>query len=113
MHAGPRALDVANGLLQFSILGGTDETATWPEFFDTTRMRRLIMGYQTHVPTTARDVRLFLPLMTEALITEAVGPIVATGSFGRLPGFGFLKMIERKVRWLEANTAQLAASLAP
>ena len=42
-------------------------------------------------------------LMIEALIAEAVAPIAATGSFGRIEGFRFLQMIGRKVKWLERN----------
>ena len=112
LRLGPRALDVANGLLQFSILGGTDETATWPDHFDTTRMRRFVLGYGEENPITEPETSILVPLMTEALIAEAVGPIAATGWFGRLPGFGFLKMIERKVRWLEGNTDSLAEAFA-
>ena len=59
-----------------------------------------------------QDVRGLLPTrMIEALIAEAVMPIAATGSFGRLEGFRFLKMILRKVRWLEQNGSRLMAEV--
>ena len=51
-------------------------------------------------------------LMIEALVAESVLPIAATGSFGRLEGFGFLQMIERKVRWVQTNREQLVAAVA-
>ncbi len=38
-------------------------------------------------------------LMCEAMIAEAVLPIAATGSFGRMEGFPFLQVIDRKVHW--------------
>ncbi len=50
-------------------------------------------------------------LMCEAMIAEAVLPIAATGSFGRMQGFPFLQMIERKVRWVLGHVEQLASVL--
>jgi hypothetical protein len=41
--------------------------------------------------------------MVEALIAEAVFPIAATGSFGRMEGLTFLQMVQRKVYWLTHN----------
>jgi hypothetical protein len=54
-------------------------------------------------------MRILSALMIQALISEAVMPIAATGSFGRLEGFRFLQMICRKVRWLEQNGERLVA----
>jgi hypothetical protein len=51
--------------------------------------------------------------MMEALIAEAVAPIAATGSFGRMEGFRFLQMICRKVGWLQENGERLAEMLQP
>ena len=42
--------------------------------------------------------------MIEALVGETVVPIAVTGSFGRLPGFGVLQMVGRKVTWLLKNS---------
>jgi hypothetical protein len=50
-------------------------------------------------------------LMIEALIAELVLPIAATGSFGRYQGFGFMKMVRRKVNWLWNNAEWLPTSL--
>ena len=47
-------------------------------------------------------------LMTEALVLESVIPIAATGSFGRLSGSGFLRMIEAKVHWITPRAERLA-----
>jgi Ser/Thr protein kinase RdoA (MazF antagonist) len=111
VRIGPRVLDLANGLLHFSILGGGHDPDAWPAYFDASRIKRMVLGYRGRTPIAGHEVRMLLPLMSEALISEAVGPIAATGSFGRLPGFGFLKMIERKVAWLEANAGQLMSAL--
>jgi hypothetical protein len=45
--------------------------------------------------------------MCEAMIAEAVLPIAATGSFGRIDGFGFLKMVRRKTDWILAHADTL------
>jgi Ser/Thr protein kinase RdoA (MazF antagonist) len=106
-----RIIDVANGLLQFSILRGSGEPADWPSFFDGTRMRRFLMGYLAK-QSLSRDQRAAIPhLMLESLIAESVVPIAATGSFGPMPGFGVLQMVRRKVRWLLQNRERLAGWL--
>jgi hypothetical protein len=46
-------------------------------------------------------------LMCEAMIAEAVLPIAATGSFGNIDGFPFLKMVETKVNWICSHQQQL------
>jgi hypothetical protein len=51
-------------------------------------------------------------LMIEALIAEAVFPIAATGSFGRMEGLAFLEMVQRKIHWMQKsadNLVELAA----
>lgn len=96
----PPILDVANGMLQFSILRGRSAPSEWPDFFDETRMRRFLMGYQSRRALPADQRRVIPYLMIESLVAECVFPIAATGSFGWLPGFGVLQMVARKVRWL-------------
>jgi hypothetical protein len=46
-------------------------------------------------------------LMVEALIAEAVFPIAATGTFGRMEGLTFLKMVQRKVYWMTHHANKL------
>ena len=108
-----RVLDVANGALQFSIIGGGDDPGQWPDYLDDSRYKRFLMGYDS-VPNCmlARAELRALPwLMTEALIAESVIPIAATGLFANMDGAVFLKMVERKVRWLQENADRLAAIL--
>jgi homoserine kinase type II len=139
LHLLPPITDVANGALQFSILGGPIDPTRWPAELDERRFQAFISGYDSY----QRDLPLFRPgdsanrhdakpgakkvtvspeppglevlpsLMVEALIAEAVLPIAATGSFGRMEGFRFLQMVNRKVHWLEQNGERLLALLRP
>jgi homoserine kinase type II len=99
----PAIIDVAYGMLQFSILRAPATPEVWPDFFDESRMRRFLAGYLPRRPHPPEQRRVVPELMIEALIAEAALPIAVTGSFGRLPGFGVLQMIARKVRWLHEN----------
>jgi homoserine kinase type II len=103
----PAIIDVAYGMLQFSILRGTAPPELWPDFFDETRMRRFLAGYQSRLALPADQRRCIPPLMTEALIAEAAVPIAVTGSFGALPGLGVLRMVARKIRWLGENAGRM------
>jgi len=108
-----RIIDAANGALQFSILGGGDDPSQWPDYIDESRYKRFLRGYDS-VPEqvlSKAEVRCIPWLMIEALIAESVIPIAATGSFARLDGVGFLKMVERKVRWLQDHADALVAAV--
>jgi Ser/Thr protein kinase RdoA (MazF antagonist) len=107
VRRGPTAVDIANGMLQFSILRGGEDPGLWPEFFDQTRMRRFLLGYASRIKLDA-DRRQAIPhLMVESLIAECVVPVAATGSLGQIPGFGVLQMVQRKVHWLLRNLERL------
>lgn len=104
----PPVVDVAYGMLQFSILRAATAPDLWPDFFDEARMRRFLAGYRDEAGELDPAQRLAVPdLMIEALIAEAALPIAVTGSFGRLPGFGVLQMVARKVRWLQENADRM------
>ena len=78
----PRIIDIANGALQFSIIGGDEDVSKWPDYIDESRFKRFLRGYDEVMLLSAR--RRFAPipwLMIEALIAEAVFPIAATGNF--------------------------------
>jgi len=105
-----RVLDVANGALQFSIIGGGEDPGTWPDYVDESRFKRFLRGYDG-VPDamlSRAELKVIPPLMVEALIAEAVIPIAATGSFARMKGLDFLKMVDRKVRWLQEHADRLS-----
>ena len=100
-----RIIDVANGALQFSMLTGGEDTSTWPDGMDGSRYRCFVRAYDQvgGCVLTRAEIRALPWLMIEALIAEAVIPIATTGSFAQMNGFGFLKMIERKVHWLQKH----------
>lgn len=106
----PRAVDVANAALQFSMLIGTpDQPQTWPDGCEPTLMMAVIRGYDqaSGRPLSAQERAAVPWLMIEALIIESVVPIAATGSFARIPGAAFLQMVERKVKWIRPRAARL------
>jgi Ser/Thr protein kinase RdoA (MazF antagonist) len=102
----PRVLDIANGALQFSIIGGED-LAKWPEYLDESRFKRFLRGYDEVMLLSQAEIRALPWLMIEALIAEAVFPIANTGQFGRLDGLAFLQMVQRKVSWLARSAKKL------
>ncbi|MGB2819744.1 MAG: phosphotransferase [Phycisphaerae bacterium] len=102
-----RVIDLANGALQFSILGGADDPAKWPAYLDRTRFKRFLRGYDSVNVVSVAELKAAPFLMCEAMTAEAVLPIAATGSFGRLDGFGFLQMVSRKVKWILEHIEEL------
>ena len=109
----PAVLDLANGLLQFSIIRSSDEPDQWPEFFDLTRMKRFFRGYVSRVRLDQAQLEALVPLMVESLIAECVVPVAITGSLGQIPGFGVLQMARRKVQWLVRNADRLREWMLP
>jgi hypothetical protein len=53
------------------------------------------------------EIRTIPFLMIEALIAEAVFPVAATGSFGKVEGMPFLQMVQRKIHWLQKSYDRL------
>src|SRR5579864_9401871 len=103
----PRIIDIANGALQFSIIGGDEDVARWPEYLDGTRYRRFLRGYDEVMLLSEAEIRAMPWLMIAALIAEAVFPIAATGTFGRLEGLSFLQMVQHKVYWMQRSSEKL------
>ncbi|MCJ7544305.1 MAG: phosphotransferase, partial [Phycisphaerae bacterium] len=106
-----RVIDLANGALQFSIIGGSDDTTVWPEQVDLPRFGAFMAGYAEVCPPSPGERRAVPFLMCEAMIAEAVLPIAATGSFGRIDGFAFLNMVQRKVAWILKHLHELHAAM--
>lgn len=102
-----RVIDIANGCLQFSIIGGEDDVQHWPDYLDESRFKRFLRGYDEVMLLSQAEIRAIPGLMIEALIAEAVFPIAATGNFGRMEGLSFLQMVNRKVRWMARHAAHL------
>jgi Ser/Thr protein kinase RdoA (MazF antagonist) len=105
----PRIIDIANGALQFSIIGGDDDVSQWPEYLDETRFKRFLQGYDEVMLLSEAEIQAIPWLMAEALIAEAVFPIAATGTFGRMDGLPFLKMVQKKVYWITHHAERLVS----
>ena len=69
--AAPAVIDLANGMLQFSIIRGRGDPSEWPAFFDESRMRRFFMGYVSRADLSPEQVARMLNEYFEA-ITSAV-----------------------------------------
>jgi homoserine kinase type II len=105
----PRVLDVANGALQFSITMDGEDLDRWPDHLDESRFKRFCRGYdavEECILSTA-EIEAMPALMIEALILEAAAPIAATGSFAGHDGGAFLRMVDRKCRWMLENKSRL------
>ncbi|MGA2231449.1 MAG: phosphotransferase [Tepidisphaeraceae bacterium] len=107
----PRVIDTANGLLQFSIIGGDDDVSKWPDHLDENRLQRFCRGYDQVMLLSQAEIKTIPHLMIEALIAEAVFPIAQTGTIGRLEGLSFLQMVLRKVTWMEEHYQHLVGLL--
>jgi len=103
--------DLANGLLQFSIVGGRPNPADWPDYFDQAKIAQLLDGYTEIIKLDKDKIDALVDLMIETMIAEAVLPIAATGFFGHLSGVDFLKMIKRKTEWLDENRKKLKKAM--
>ncbi|MFC1739739.1 phosphotransferase enzyme family protein [Planctomycetota bacterium] len=107
----PPVIDLANGLLQFSIVGDRPNPADWPDYFDQAKLVQFLNGYREAVKLDKYKTAALLDLMIETMIAEAVLPIAATGFFGSLSGLEFLQMIHRKAKWLKTNRKKLEAAM--
>jgi Ser/Thr protein kinase RdoA (MazF antagonist) len=100
-------IDLANGMLQFSIVGGRPNPADWPDYFDEEKLDQFVKGYRSVIELDKNKLDALPDLMIETMIAEAVMPIAATGFFGHLSGSDFLDMILRKVLWLKKHREKL------
>jgi Ser/Thr protein kinase RdoA (MazF antagonist) len=103
----PKVMDVANGCLQFSIVTGGRDLTKWEDRTDDDRARRFLRGYDEMNVLSKAELQCIPWLMQEALIAQAVPPILKSGTFAGLDGFSFLKVMLRKVRWLRENARLL------
>lgn len=100
-----RVVDIANGCLQFSMVTGGRDPATWEARTDQVRAKRFLRGYDEMNVLSQAELLAIPYLMQEALIAQTVSPILKRGTFAGLDGFEFLKTLLRKVEWLSENTA--------
>lgn len=103
----PTVTDLANGMLQFSIVGNRPNPADWPDYLDQAKLFQFLNGYRQVIELSENQLNSLLDLMIETMIAEAILPVAATGFFGNLSGLDFLKMIQRKAEWLNENRDKL------
>jgi len=107
----PPVTDLANGMLQFSIVGSRPNPADWPAYLDQAKLVQFLDGYRKVIKLDEYRLRVLPCLMIETMIAEAVLPIAATGFFAHLSGYDFLKMIRRKTEWLKKNQKKLTEAI--
>ena len=103
--------DLANGILQFSIVGNRPNPADWPDYLDQAKLVQFLNGYRRVIELSKNELNSLLDLMIETMIAEAILPVAATGFFGNLSGLDFLKMIQRKAEWLDKNRKKLTEAI--
>jgi Ser/Thr protein kinase RdoA (MazF antagonist) len=103
--------DLANGMLQFSIVGDRPNPADWPDYLDQAKLVRFLNGYREVIELDKSRLAALLDLMIETMIAEAVLPVAATGFFGHLSGLDFLKMIQRKAEWINSKRGMLGEAI--
>jgi Ser/Thr protein kinase RdoA (MazF antagonist) len=107
IRVAPPVTDLANGMLQFSIVADGPNPADWPAHFDRGRVLAFLAGYRESIRLSERKRYGLVDLMIESMIAEAVLPVAATGSFGQHSGLDFLQMILRKTKWLRRHRREL------
>jgi len=107
----PPATDLANGMLQFSIVGNRPNPADWPAYLDQAKLVQFLRGYSKVVKLDRDKSKAILDLMIETIIAEAVLPVATTGFFGNLSGADFLNMIRRKADWIDKNRKTLTDAM--
>ena len=112
----PRVTDVANGALQFSMRMGTAQNVeSWGEGFRGHTIQSLVQAYDqfSQIPLLPSERAMIPDLMVEALIVESVIPIWKTGSFGSVKGSTFLRLVEKKLKWLEPRMQRVIDVIQP
>ncbi|HPF41021.1 MAG TPA: phosphotransferase [Phycisphaerae bacterium] len=99
----PRVMDLANGVLQFSMTMGGRDVATWEMHADVDRANQFLRGYDSVNVVTRAELAALPALMQEALVAQAVRPILTNGTFAGLDGYEFLRVVLGKARWIHAN----------
>jgi len=107
----PAVTDLANAMLQFSIVGDRPNPADWPDYLDQAKLVQLLNGYREVTKLERNELNSLLDLMIETMIAEAVLPIATTGFFGNLSGVNFLQMIRRKAEWIDKNRRKLSQAM--
>lgn len=101
--------DVATGCMQFSLISRGANPSHWPDEPDVERAQRFMRGYGHTEEWSVERIQAVTALMIESLVAEAITPIATTGMFAGIHGFNFLRMIIRKIRWLQKHGTEMLA----
>ena len=99
----PRVMDIANGCLQFSMQIGGRDLSRWVREADVERATQFLRGYDAVNVITRAELKAIPALMQEALIAQAVRPILSTGTFAGFDGYEFLRIVLGKARWIDSR----------
>ncbi len=115
LRVAQRITDIANGALQFSMRMGIDDVNRWPDSFRGNTIYSMVQAYNafTMSPLLPSELSVIPPLMKEALVVESVFHIHRTGSFGKILGSDFLRMVERKLRWIDEKSERIIEVVQP
>ncbi|MEE2912687.1 MAG: phosphotransferase [Planctomycetota bacterium] len=116
LRVNPRITDIANGVLQFSMrMGEPEGVDSWPDSFRGHTIQSMVQAYDqfTKIPLMSSERSMLPWLMIEAFIVESVIPIHRTGAFGRIKGSSFLRMVERKIKWLIPRSSRVIEVIQP
>ena len=106
-----RVTDIANGCLQFSMVTAGRDLNTWEARTDVDRANRFLKGYDDLNVISQAEIQILPFLMQEALIAQAIPPILKTGTFAGLEGVGFLRVMLKKAAWLQVHGGQIGLDL--
>ena len=84
----PPITDLANSMLQFSIVGFHPNPVDWPDYLDQAKLVQVLEGYREVIELDKNRIDSLLDLMVETMIAEGVLPVAATGFFGNLKPAG-------------------------
>lgn len=109
----PRAVEVANALLQFGAVRLTgDDVTSWPAELDVRLVGALLAGLGNSGVRLESRERAAIPwLMIEACIAEGIVPIARTGAFADLRGSEMLPFVLRRAEWLVESSDSLLSVL--
>jgi len=114
VRAEPRAADVANGLLQFSLerRPGTG-VEVWPQAADLRLIAAFAAGYQlvARRPLSAEELAAIPYLMIEALAVESVITIHRKGRIRKVAAEDVLPWIVGRLSWLESSRTDIIEAI--
>ena len=96
-------------------MGEPEDVEHWPDGFRGHTIQSMVQAYDqfTTLPLMDTERSIIPALMVEAFIIESVVPIHKTGTFGRIRGSSFLRMVERKLKWLVPRSQRVIEVIQP